>query len=617
MVDESVDITERFPIPARGVPIVCSVNFDVDVPIPLIYFGRETRESGRHIPESPEPVRGTESSSRRTSNNPLNSIIRKWETQFAIQGGVMESSDFVASKGRTDDRYYHADEWLDDGEEEEVDSGEYIGDVDLDAFRVIIPGQEDESPDDEEESDGTDQEEEGDIEDVGGNWHLLLKRIDSTKQAIVKDVVVDLETFQAFPGHTKQKKQKHLRDSVARLRRLLPKINQVQSQWQAAVWNIVVAANEGMTMQGFIELWNDVAPNKQKEEILSERNEIISKLLEPISELIASFKRNEALVRQKHDIAFNLIARVWELWVQDEELAGRTKPHLGAARSVSKTEKRFAAVVSELIAQVPMEAVPLLLRIALFGSKKSAASQQKKTAPEGSEEEPQVEAGTSSSEGPLTVSLPLNMYIYRKNELLKCKLLEVKSLSQQVIQITDKEWDASAYPEFNSFEGLFESYQQKYVRKQDRVILPSSYDAWKYFAIRHPSNPSEYVTLYDLAQKASSVLHFAFTDKSGAPVFLPQISVVRAAEVDKRKKQNDLKEERKRKRESLEAKAKEQSMKNPPFNDAFLPIPEFSKDMFAATENPPEPIGTVMDIDPEGTASQLAPIIASPRDTIN
>jgi hypothetical protein len=612
MVDESDDITDRFPVPARGVPIICSLNFDVDLPIPLVYFGRSTRETGRHIPESPEPVRGGDSSSRRTSNNPLNSIIRKWETQFAIQGGVMESSDYVATKGRTDDRYYHADEWLDDGEEEEVDSGEYIGEVYLDAFRVVIPEEDDEGADDQEEgeSDGTDQEEEGDLEDVGGNWQLLLKRLDSGKQSVIKDLVVDLETFQAFPGHTKQKKQKNLRDSVARLRRLLPKINQVQSQWQAAVWNVVIATNEGMTMSAFMELWNDVAPTKQKEEILVERNDTVTRLKDLIVEVVASHRRQEALVRQKHDQAFNLLGKLWDLWVQEEECMGRNKPDLLAARSASKTEKRFAAIVSELIPEVPVEVVPLLLRIALFGTKKSASQQKKTTAmPEGSEDEPQEEGGGAPTEGPVVVSLPMIIFIYRKNELLKCKLSEVKSLSSQVIQITDKEWDAGGssdggLPEFGSFESLFESYQQKYVRKQDRVILPCSLDAWKYFAIRNPNNPSEYVTLYDLAQKASAVLHFAFTDKSGAPVFLPQIATIRAAEIEKRKKQNDLKEERKRKRDALEAKAREMQMKNPPFNDSFLSIPEFSKEMFAITKE------EVMDLDPNDNTSQKAPIIA-------
>jgi hypothetical protein len=87
-------------------------------------------------------------------------------------------------------------------------------------------------------------------------------------------------------------------------------------------------------------------------------------------------------------------------------------------------------------------------------------------------------------------------------------------------------------------------------------------------------------------------------------VFLPQISTIRAAEIEKRKKQNDLKEERKRKRDSLEAKAREMQMKNPPFNACFLSIPEFSKEMFAITKE------EVMDLDPNDNTSQKAPIIA-------
>jgi hypothetical protein len=236
--------------------------------------------------------------------------------------------------------------------------------------------------------------------------------------------------------------------------------------------------------------------------------------------------------------------------------------------------------------------------VALFGTKKSAAASTKKAVPEISEEDqqpvsPPPEIGTDTLPCP---SLPISVYIYRKNELLKCKLIEIKSLTHQTIQIVDKEWenyDASNPPEFSSFEALFESYQQKYVRKQDRLVLPSVLDAWKYFAVRSPGS-QEYVTLYDMAAKASSVVSFAFTDKAGVPVFLPSITVARAADTEKRKKQNDLKEERKRKREALEAKAREQSMKNPPFNEQFLPFPEFNKDLFAAD-----------------TGGQDAPVIAS------
>ena len=618
MVDEGVDITDRFPIPARGVPVLCGLSFDVEHPIPLIYFGRETRETGRLIPESPEPTRTAEASSRRTSNNPLNSIIRKWEAQFAMQGGVMESSDFVSTKGRKDDRYYQADEWLDDGEEQDAtDNGEYIGEVDLDAFRVLIPGEDREDgledEDEEGDSDGTDQENEGDddvLGDVGGNWQLLLKRLDSSRQQIIKDLVIDLETFQSFPGHTKQKKQKHLRDSAARLRRLLPKINQVQNQWQAAVWNVVVSTNDAVNMQAFMELWNDLAPSKQKEEIVGERTELLEKLREAIPEVVTAYKGGEALMRNKFEPTFNILTKLWELWVHEEECAGRVTPNPSPARSATKTEKRFASVISESIPEIESldYFVALMLRVSLFGSKGVGAKKAVTSTllPEGSEDEPNEASGGTG--GSLVVSLPLNVYIYRKNELLKCKLLEIKSLSNQVIQITDKEWlkdnESSTSFEFQSFDSLFESYQQKYVRKQDRVNLVSTYDAWKYFAIRHPSIPSEYVTLFDLAQKASGLLHFAFTDKSGYPVFVPPLAAARSADAEKKKRQDQIKEERKRKRELIEAKAKEQSMKNPPFNLEFIPIPKFDRDLFALNR----PVIDLNDFDVGTTAS--APIVA-------
>jgi hypothetical protein len=632
MVDESVDITQRFPIPARGVPVICSMNFDVEAPIPLIYFGRETRNGQKTIPESPELLRGAGSSGGRSASNPLSSIIRKWETQFALQGAAMESSG-LDKKGRNADDYNLEDEWLDDGEDEQGDSGEYIGEVDLDSFRAIDPREDAGLGDDSDdvESDGTDQEEEDDV-DVGGNWQLLLKRLDSTKQPLVKELVIELETFQAFPGHTKPKKQKQLRDSIARLRRLLPKVNHTQSQWQAAVWNVVVATNEGINMQAFLELWNDLAPSKQKEDILAERNELIEKLKDSIGDVVTAYQKNEALVRSKHDTAFNTLSKIWDLWVQEEECAGRVKPPLIPGIYASKIEKRFGSTLCELVPQLPIEAAPLFLRVAMFGHKKSSLQQKKNTAsssnslPEASEEETQVAGGdeanpSSSSEVPIAVNLPINVFIYRKNELLKCKLLEVKSLSHQHIQIIDKEWDGAggpdgSLPEFNSFESLFESYQQKYVRKQDRVDLASSLDAWKMFAIRNPKNPSVYITLYDLAQKASSVLHYAFYDKSGYPVFLPSLAVARSLEVEKRKKTEEQKEEKKRKREAQDmARSKEASMRHPPFNSIFLPIPEFNKELFSIIRNMEvDEKDGILDIAPDETASQMAPVIASPNE---
>lgn len=581
MVDDSINIHEQFPVPMKGIPILCSVNFEAGFAIPIIYFGRETFASGREIPESPDPLISRDSSNKRPSSNPLNSIIRKWEAQFALQGGVMESGDYVASKGRGDDRYYHADEWLDDGDEEEGDQGEYIGEVDLDAFRVITPDTVEEEEPETADSDGTDDEEEDNMDDVGGNWQLLIRRLDSGKQAVVKELVSELESFQAFPGHTKQKKQKALKDSTARLRRLLPKVNQIQSQWQAAVWAVVAATNEHVNMQAFMELWNDVAPNKQKEEIVKERDETVEKCSEFLREISAVWKLGESLQRSRNELAFSQLVRVWELWIQEEECAGRITPPLTPARSISKIEKRFAASLSELVPDLPSDVVPLLLRVAVFGVKKTSTKKPMTELPAGSDEDEKI---SESTEIPM-VSLPATVFIYRRNELLKCKLTELKSLSLQLIQIADKDWDGSdTVPEFQSFDALFESYQQKFVRKQDRVVLPSPYEAWKYFAIKQANG--EYITLYDLAQRASAAHHFAFTDKTGIPVFLPSIASARSADVERRKKLHDVKDERKRKREALEAKAKEQQSKFPPFNETFIPFPDFSKDLFA-----PDPIG--------------------------
>jgi hypothetical protein len=208
----------------------------------------------------------------------------------------------------------------------------------------------------------------------------------------------------------------------------------------------------------------------------------------------------------------------------------------------------------------------MLLRLAIFGSRKNLTIQQSNN---GASDEEQTVAVLH------IVSLPSIVYIYRKNELLKCKLLEVKSFTSQVIQVVDKEWESAV--EFNSFSELFESYQQKFVRKQDRIRLPTVYDGWKLFSVKINS---EYINLYDIINKASSVGHFGFTDKSGYPIYLPPIGPVRSADADKRKRIQDAKEERKRKRDAAIAKLKAEQANEPPYSDSFVPFPEFDKEIF-------------------------------------
>ena len=559
MVDESVNIEDSFPVPNRGVPILCPLNMRDGFGVPLIYFGRETRATNREVPESPEPCMQLTQSSQRSSSNPLNSIIRKWETAFALQGSGMDSEEFVSSNGRGDDRYYHADEWLDNGaEDNEGENEEYFGEVDVSAFRAIPAGELLEVEEEISESDVTDEEDEV-VEDAGGNWQILVRRLDAGRQSVVKDLVLELEAFQAFPGHTKQKKSKSLRDGVSRLRRLVPKVNQLQTQWQAAVWAIVSSVNDSVTMQQFIEMWNEVSPQKQKEEVLRERDELISKIGSsgPLQDLAAAWQRGEAIQRFKNEPFFNMLARVWELWVQEGECAGRITPDVIPGKPYSKAEKRLA----ELIPEVSSEVAQILVRISLVGSRKAKKS-------------PDEEA--------TSISLPATVYVYRRNELLKCKLVDIKGLSSHTILVSDKEWEAetpssSGEVEFSSLESLFESYQQKFIRKQDRVVLPSPFEAWKYFAIKQGQ---EYSILYDVAQKAAAVCHYGFTDKAGNPIFLPSVAAARSADIEKRKKLNDIKEQRKRKRDAVEAKAKEVSSRNPPFNETFLPFPQFSKDLF-------------------------------------
>lgn len=596
MVDETVDNEDPFPSPMRGIPIVSALKLGKDNPVPLIYFGRETKASGRQAPQSPEPVPSQPfSSGRPGSNNPLNSIIRKWEATFARHGGFMESGDFVSSNGKNDGRYYEADEWLDDGDvDENGDDDEYY-DVVLDQFRAIDTSKDLETPTGAEDADDgsveeeyeTDEEGEGDdaMDSTGGSWEVLIRRLESTKQPVVKEVVVELEQVQAFPGHSKQKKQKSLKDTTARLRRLLPKINQIQSQWQAAIWEIVSPANPLVTMQSFIDLWNEVSPSKQREEIVKERLELVTKLKsEPLADIVSHWKNGEVFIRIKHDSFFNIIVKIWDLWNVEEECSGRVVANLAASdKPVSRVEKRFGSHLCEVLAPPPVpdtqpenpfgltpDIGAIFLRIALFGSKKNSKQ--------------------DSTESDLTVvSLPATVFIYRKNELLKCKLVDIKSLTQQLITVIDKEWETTnPDEEFASFNEIFESYQQKYVRKQDRIRLLTLVDGWKHFAVKNSVN-GEYVTLYDIASKATNCGYFGFTDKSGNPMYMSQITSIRSAELEVRKKENEVNEEKKRKRNEAEEKIRIISPPNePPFGDVFVPFPEFSKDLFKVAKPPPQ-----------------------------
>ena len=617
MVDESVEHEDMFPSPLRGIPVSCGLKLGDDKPVPLIYFGRETKASGRAAPASPEPIplpSQSFSSSRPGSNNPLNSIIRKWEATFARHGGFMESGDFVSSNGKNDGRYYEADEWLDDGDvDDNGDDDEYY-DVVLDLFKSIdtsndanVPERAEEGDDGSVEEEYETDEEGGDndeMDSTGGSWEVLIRRLEASKQPVVKEVVTELEQVQAFPGHSKQKKQKSLKDLTARLRRLLPKINQIQSQWQAAIWELVSTANPLVTMQSFIDLWNEISASKQREEIVKERIDLIAKLRnEPLTDIVSSWKSGEVFTRQKHDSFFNVITKIWDLWNIEEECSGRVVAASLAApdKPLSRIEKRFGSHLCEQLSDHHQQQVPgsleaaattttlnefgltpdigaIFLRIALFGSKKSKID---------------------NSENDFTVvSLPATVYIYRKNELLKCKLMEIKSLTTQMIQVIDKEWESNGenneqvHTEFNSFNDLFESYQQKYVRKQDRVRLVTCVDGWKLFAVK--TNSGEYVNLYDIASKATAAGYYGFTDKSGNPMFMSQISSLRSADLEVKKKEQEVTDEKKRKRTDAQEKLKIISPPNePPFGDTFVPFPDFSKDLFKIATKPPPPTAPV------------------------
>jgi hypothetical protein len=593
MSESGSEVEEEYePImPERGVGIVCGLRLSALEPLPVLYFGDETHACGVGSPVSPRnatPLKSGPESGRMGSNNPLNSIIRRWEAKFARHGGFMEESGCVSSSARNDGRYYEADEWLDDGNDEGDEGEEDQGDFDPAAFRAIdtpdnIEEELDETPSVSEAENETSDE----TEEIGGNCETLLKRLDPYKQPVIKDLITEMEQVQAFPGHTKQKKQKSLRDCTSKLRRLLPKVSHVQSQWQAAVWDVVNLANPNTyTMQFFIDLWNDVSVAKQREEFSKDQLDCVFKLVtdSALKELISAWKKGEAVTRSRFEQTFNRVAKLWDVWVQEEECAGRVVPSLSPpSGGLSRIEKRFTSHLTELVPALSESAVSsVIFRMALFGSRKTknkplVGSTVELSGTVVEDEVPSVALPDTS------VSLPVTIFLYKRNELLKCKLIDIKSLAIQTIQVVDKDWlpppDASspqpASVEFTSLTTLFESYQQKFVRKQDRIKLASQYDGWKNFAIK--TNTNEYVYLYDIASKAALANTYGFTDKSGNPIYLPPLSAVRNADAERQKKLNQAKEERKRKREAqLEFLRTE-----PPFSDNFIPFPLFSKSLFA------------------------------------
>ncbi len=605
-VDDQVE-EEELPMPARGVGVICGLDLKGAGSVPVMYFGEETRSCGAVIPASPERVASRsqtgDSANRIGSSNPLNSIIRKWEAKFARHGGFMEASEFVSSSGRNDGRYYEADEWLDDGNEEGGQGEEDHADFDPSMFRAIdtpvedVGGDEsDEEANDEEEEASNDTNDES--EEVGGNCETLLKRLDGFKQPVVKDLITELEQVQMFPGHSKQKKQKSLRDCTAKLRRLLPKVGHVQSKWQAAVWELVNVANpNSFTMQFFLDLWNDLSTSKQREDLVKEQADVVSKLtsgdcLAQTKEMINAWKRGESITRAKFENIFNLVSKLWDVWVLEEECAGRVVPLINPLSGAQhRIEKRFLAHIAELAPELggsPLSYV--LLRIALFGTRKTknkpvlGSTVELSAAAAAPPVEDDADASNPAPTTTSVVSLPCPIFLYKRNELLKCKMIDIKGLAVQVVQVTDKDWDTpgdasgvtvQSPAEFQSLTALFESYQQKFVRRQDRVKLASLYDGWKNFAIK--TNNNEYVYLYDIASKASLGNTFGFTDKYGNPIYLPALSAVRNADAEKQKKTQQAKDERKRKREAELALLKTE----PPCSDAFYPFPCFDKTLFA------------------------------------
>ena len=535
-LSESVE-SEPFEFPF-DVPVEIELSFG-EVP-QIYYFDRELKtlldeqeseedeeseeEQPNHSLKPPQVVQVTPDLMSIKKSDPLAHVIANLEARCSRYGAPSAPKSIVRKKQAGDSFYQADDDFLDDEEVEYQSDSE--GELDPAEFKSV-PGDY-KFPEDENQ---TAKDEDGwDMFGDRPDWRALLVKLDDKKRATFRESMQVLDDALYIAGSTRQRKLRLLKEAVAVVRRLLPKIPKIQNVWKRAFVVLVEEAPvEEIKLDVFETYWEAGNVTAQREEISQQRDEILKTVdEESAKDLSETWKKGEALTYRRGERIFGVIGKLYEFWTREEECFGRQVPVSADRQKPSQFERRFATHVQQSIPGISEQFSLVAVRIALYGNKKSTRSQT-------------VQSSADTDEEAESEALPMKIYLYKKSVLLDVKLNEVFSLSKQSVTVTDKAWEG-ATKDYPSLVHVFDSFQQRFTRKQDRQALAAGLDVWKLFCYK---SGDEYLPLYDAIQKSTSAIDWFFVDRLGYPVYLPSLALARAAEVKAKEGRGKSKEERK------------------------------------------------------------------------
>ena len=554
-------------------PFELPFNIPVDVPLVIgdtpqvIYFTREFKrlvKDNTHQAQanSPPQTRSDDTSALKSAisskGDRLAMAIMSIEARVSKFGALRAPQDIVRkAKKTTNEQFYNADDEFLDDEEVDYASGSESSEIDPLEFRAVKP--EDDLSDTDEPIPQEPAPTAADEYDRLGDrpdWREVLLCVEDKKRPMIQELLQELEDSLNIAGSTRQRKLKIANDAASIVRRLVPKTSRIQNIWRKVFTNLLEdSAINDIKPEAFEMIWDEASVARQKEVIFENREELV-KSVDPlqIKDACLSWKKAEALTWKKYEKMFAALNGLWKLWRKEEECAGRVIfPDLKERQRPTTTERRFASHLVTLFPAITDSASLILVRVALFGQKRGLKPIQ--PSPANSDDDQAIQG---------VQILPLRIWLYRKNCLLACKLNEVTSLTKQAVSVTEKEWEGSAR-DYTSLLQVYESYQQRYVKKQDRLPLTSAHDVWKHFAIKLASG--EFQTLYDFVQKAAIAHDWCFVDKFGFPIFFPSIGAARVVDVKNKENRQKVKEDKKK----------------PPFGSEFLAFKQFNAADFTET----------------------------------
>jgi hypothetical protein len=392
-------------------------------------------------------------------------------------------------------------------------------------------------------------------EGTSTDWRDLIQKLDEKKRDSVFEALKSLDDALFIAGSTRHKKLKLLKEAIGIVRRLGPKPLKHQNEWLRCLTILIEDAPLQEIKTELVALiWEESDVKIQKEEIIKQKEDIL-KSLTTLSDnagssgvtatqiLNQAALKNEVFSWKRFDKIALTVRSLFDLWKREEECSGRCIPPFKEGRKPSSQEKKFAAYLASLLA-LSEQASLMITKVALFGSKKTSGSTPTQT----DEEDSQKDS--------YTFQLPLKIWLYKKNPLLQCKLNEMFSFSNQQVTVLEREW-SGATREYPSLISIFDAYQQRYVKSQDRQELATTVDVFRFFATKHGN---DFVTLYDILLK--SAFDWCFMDKQGFPLYVLSISNQRQVELAKVKQKSQL------------PPASSSAQKQPPLPPQSQPIPQ-------------------------------------------